>query len=69
MDGLAETREGESREHEGSAVGDERQRDTDDGGGLDGHGDVDEGVRGEDGGGAEGEAHAHFVRRENGGAA
>ena len=69
MDGLAEAREGERGEHEGAAVGYERQRDADDGGGLDGHGDVDERVRGKDGGGAEGEAHAHFVRRENGRAA
>ena len=69
MDGLAEARKGERGEHERAAVGNERQRDADDGSGLDGHGDVDEGVRGKDGGGAQREAHAHFVRRENGGAA
>ena len=69
VDGLAEAREGESRKHERTAVGDERQRDTDNGGGLDSHGDVDEGVCGKDGGGAQGEAHAHFIGRENGSAA
>ena len=69
VDGLAEAREGESREHERAAVGDERQWNADDRGGLDGHGDVDEGMRGKDGGGAQGETQAHFVRRENGGSA
>ena len=69
MDGLAKTREGESRKHERTAVRDERQRDADDRGGLDGHGDIDEGVCGKDGSGTESETHAHFIRRENGGAA